>query len=159
MPHVIIPPPAAAHPKIIQLHDYWRGKALGAGLLPGRRHIDPTEIANLLDNIWLVDVLGEPRRFRFRLIGDATQRKGIPGRPGDFIDAFFDKGQADAALADLHAVVETGRPSWSRGKPNLRHKNQIFELERILLPLAADGRRIDLLLCLTVFYQSNGQEF
>lgn len=167
MPHAITPPAAAAHRKAVQLHEYWCSKAPAAGLLPGRQHIDPTEIPGLLDNIWLLDVVGTidgvvggaPRRFRFRLIGDAMHRKGIPGRPGTFIDQFFGNGPADPALADLHAVVDTRLPSWSRGKPMLRHKHEIFELERILLPLAADGHAVDMLLCLTVFYRSDGEEF
>jgi hypothetical protein len=163
MPHAIAPPAPAAHPKAIQLHEYWRSKAPAAGLLPGRRHIDPTEIPGLLDNIWLLDVVGAaagaPRRFCFRLIGDAMHRKGMPGRPGAFIDQLFDNGPQDAAMGDLHAVVDTGLPSWSRGKPTLRHRHEIFELERILLPLAADGKTVDMLLCLTAFYRSDGKEF
>ena len=163
MPPVTMPLSATVHPKIIQLHEYWRTKAPAPRRLPSRRHIDPTEISRLLDNIWLLDVVGavdgEARRFRFRLIGDAMHRKGIPGRPGTFIDQFFDQGLADPGLADLHAVVDTGLSSWSRGKPVLRHKHEIFALERIILPLAADGKTIDILLCLTVFYRSDGEEF
>jgi hypothetical protein len=41
----------------------------------------------------------------------------------------------------------------------LRHKHEIFALERTILPLAADGKTIDILLCLTVFYRSDGEEF
>src|SRR5260221_3364803 len=159
MPHDIQPPPATAHPKTIRLHDYWRGKTPGAGMLPGRQHIDPTEIPVLLENIWLLDIGGEKRRFRFRLIGDAMQRKGIPGRPGEFMDQFFSAGLADERLGALHAVVATRQPSWERGKPKLAHRTEISEIERIVLPLAADGREVDILLCLTVFYQSDGKEF
>jgi hypothetical protein len=159
MSTMIVPPPSSAHPKIIRLHDCWRRLAPAAGVLPGRRHLDPTEIPTLLENIWLLDVVGERRRFRFRLIGGAIQRKGIPGRLGQFIDQLFTPQDVDHALADLHAVVATAQPSWARGKPRLAHKTEIFELERILLPLAADGSAIDMLLCLSVFYRSDGSEF
>jgi hypothetical protein len=152
-------PPAMAHPKTIRLYEYWRQKAPLPGMLPGRRHIDPTEIPLLLDNIWLLDVVGEPRRFRYRLIGDAMYRKGIPGRPGEFVDQFFSAGTADERLAALHAVVTTRHPSWARGAPQLAHETQIFEIERIILPLAADGHLVDILLCLTVFYRTDGREF
>src|SRR5579859_7677158 len=158
MPQNLQAPPATAHPKTIRLHEYWRGKAPLPDMLPGRRHIDPTEIPTLLDNIWLLDVVGEPRRFRFRLIGDAMYRKGIPGRPGEFVDQFFSAGIADERLAALNAVVATRRPSWARGAPHLAHRTQISEIERIILPLASDGRKIDILLCLTVFYQTDGRE-
>jgi hypothetical protein len=152
-------PPVTAHPKMIRLYEYWRKKAPGPGLLPSRRDIDPTDIPALLDNIWMLDVVGEPRRFRFRLIGDAMQRKGIPGRPGEFVDQFFSPGIADERMAALHAVASARQPSWARGRPQLAHRTQIDELERILLPLASDGRAVDVLLCLTVFYQSDGREF
>lgn len=152
-------PPATAHPKAIRLHEYWRAKAPLPGLLPGRRHIDPTEIPALLDNIWMLDVLGQPPRLRFRLIGDAMYRKGIPGRPGEFVDQFFGAGIADERLAALYAVVASRLPSWARGAPQLAHASPIFEIERIILPLAADGYAVDLLLCLTVFYQTDGREF
>ena len=82
-------PPVTAHPKMIRLYEYWRKKAAGPGLLPSRRDIDPTDIPALLDNIWMLDVVGEPRRFRFRLIGDAIHRT--------YFD--FQLGQAPAADA------------------------------------------------------------
>src|SRR5712672_2729662 len=102
MPQNLESPPETAHPKTIRLYKYWRQKAARAGMLPDRRDIDPTDIPTLLDNIWLLDVVGTPRRFRFRLIGDAMHRKGIPGRPGAFVDQFFSAGIADERLAALH---------------------------------------------------------
>jgi hypothetical protein len=159
MPQNLQLPPTTAHPKTIRIYEYWREKAPGPGLLPSRGDIDPTEIPTLLDNIWMLDVVGEPRRFRFRLIGDAMHRKGIPGRSGEYVDQFFSPGVAEERMAALHAVVVARQPSWARGRPQLVHRNQIFEIERILLPLAADGRAVNILLCLTVFYQTDGREF
>jgi len=159
MPQNLEPPPETAHPKTIRLYEYWRQKAVRAGMLPSRRDIDPTDIPTLLDNIWLLDVVGAPRRFRFRLIGDAMHRKGIPGRRGAFVDQFFAAGLADERLTTLHDVVVARRPSWARGLPQLVHTTQIAEIERIILPLATDGIAVDVLLCLTVFYQTGGREF
>src|SRR4051794_5327847 len=103
MPQILEAPPETAHPKTIRLYEYWLRKMPRAGLLPSRRDIDPTDIPALLDNIWLLDVVGAPRRFRFRLIGDAMHRKGIPGRPGAYVDQFFAAGPADERLAALDA--------------------------------------------------------
>src|SRR5712675_1523258 len=127
MPQNLEPPPETAHPKTIRLYEYWRQKAVRAGMLPSRRDIDPADIPALLDNIWLLDVVGEPRRFRFRLIGDAMQRKGIPGRPGEYLDQFLSAGVPGEQLAALHAVVTVQRPSWVRGAPKLVHKHYISE--------------------------------
>ena len=110
-------PPATAHPKIVRLYEYWREKAPLPGMLPGRRHIDPTEIATLLDNIWLLDVVGEPGRFRYRLIGDAMYRKGIPGRPGEFVDQFFRGRRIDAAGTCETAQCLASRPNLQLADP------------------------------------------
>src|SRR5690242_1355091 len=71
-------PPATAGPEIVALYDYWRSKAPGEGLLPGRRHIDPVDIPRLLPNVWLLDVVDDPRRFRVRLVGGALILSGTP---------------------------------------------------------------------------------
>jgi hypothetical protein len=151
-------PPPAAHPKIHALYQYWLRIAPRAGMLPSRRAIDPIEIPALLDNIWLVDVVGEPPRFRFRLIGDAPRRMGIPGKPGDFLDQFHAGGPNDAALDDFRFVAAQRLPVWFLGKALVQHQSQMFELERLFLPLASDGTTVDIILCLTVFYTSDGKD-
>jgi hypothetical protein len=157
MPAKIVVPPTTAHPRVRSLYDYWRRVAPNAALLPGRRHIDPIDIPKLLDDLWLLDVVGEPKRFRFRLLGGAAQRKGCPGRVGDFMDQFFPNGIADAALDDLRFVAERRQPVWWRGRPLLQHKTEVAELERLLLPLAADGLIVDMVLCITIFYSFAGE--
>ena len=158
MPQHLEPPPETAHPKTIRLYEYWRQKAVRAGMLPSRRDIDPTDIPTLLDNIWLLDVVGQPTRFRFRLRGGAAQRMGLPGQIGDFMNQFFEGGPADERLDDLHVVVSARQPVWFRGEPRLKHKSEIAELERLHLPLAADGTTVDMILCLTVYYSFFGGE-
>jgi PAS domain-containing protein len=158
LPHHITAPPAAAHPKIVRLYDYWRHVAPPGGGLPGRTDIDPTDVPMLLDHIWLLDVVGEPRRFRFRLLGGAAERRKPPVRTGDFIDQFFEDGVTDERLDDLHFVVTARQPVWFRGPPRLKHKSEIAELERLHLPLAADGVDVNMILCLTVYYSLAGGE-
>jgi hypothetical protein len=158
LPVRITAPPVTAHPKVVQLYDYWRQVSPPGGTLPNRKDVDPTEIPTLLDHIWLLDVVGEPRRFRFRLLGGAAQRRNPPGRIGDFIDQFFDNGAADERLDDLHYVVTARQPLWFRGPPRLKHASLIAEIERLHLPLAADGVIVNMILCLTVYYSSVGRE-
>jgi hypothetical protein len=158
LPALITVPPAAAHPKIVQLYEYWHKVATPGGGLPSRKNIDPTEIPTLLDHVWMLDVVGEPRRFRFRLLGGAAERRNPPARAGDFIDQFFENGATDERLDDLHFVATAGRPVWFRGPPRLKHKSEIAELERIHLPLAADGVTVNMILCLTVYYSFVGKE-
>jgi len=150
-------PPAGARREIVAIYEYWRSKAPGDALLPGRRHIDPTEIALLLPNVWLVDVVDDPRRFRVRLIGTALVDAGIPLRVGDFI---FDRLMPELrhTLAEFESVVRTREPLWYRGPVNLRHETYVHEIERIFLPLATDGRKVDMLLCLSLIQRAeNGR--
>jgi len=158
MPDRITTPPATAHPKIVAIHSYWQRLAPGVGRLPGRKHIDPCEIPSLLAHIWLIDVVGEPKRFRFRLIGEAGRRMGPPGKAGDFLDQYHEGGIADPALDDFRFVASERMPVWYRGKALSRHRTEMFELERLFMPLASNGVDVDAMLCLTVYYTPRGLE-
>jgi len=154
--------PPEAHAKIVALHEYWRRAAPSPGRLPGRQHIDPVDIPTLLANLWMLDVVdesadGHSRRFRFRLIGTALQRVGLAARVGDYVDQFIDERVRATALEELHRVVTMRSPVWFRGKAFMRHESKTFELERLLVPLAGDGTRVDIVLCLTVFYTTRGE--
>jgi hypothetical protein len=143
-------PPATARPEVVALYDYWRSKAPCEGVLPGRQHIDPIEIPKLLQYVWLLDVVPDPRRFRVRLVGTALIQTGTPARTGDFMADFMPPDKRQTSLADLEAVVQSREPWWYRGPVILRHETYVQEVERIVLPLAADGRHVDMLLCMSV---------
>jgi hypothetical protein len=150
--------PASAHPKILALHTYWLKIAPGAGLLPGRQHMDPIDIPKLLANVWLLDVLKSPRRFRFRLIGTALAARGLQAKTGDFIEPLLAKTGLPDPLDDLNRAVSERQPVWFRGKARIPHERFIAELERVHLPMARDGAEVDMLLCLSVLYDSLGTE-
>ena len=156
MPDAVFTLPEAAHPKIRMLHDYWLKAAPAADLLPGRRQIDPLHIPKLLENIWLMDVVGQPPRFRMRLVGGAMRRMGILVAPGNFVEQFMPEDAPP--LGDLRAMVQDHRPVWFRGQAYLPHETQLFALERLFLPLADDGRQVDVILGLTIFFDWRGRE-
>jgi len=152
-------PPPCASAKIVALYEYWRRIAPGPGLLPGRQHLDPTDIPQLLPYVWLVDVAGSPPRFRCRLAGTALVSAGSPLRPGIDLEDLVAPALKGKAMSEFCFVAETRQPLWFRGKANASYDKQIFELERIHLPLAADGTTVTMLLCLTVFYETTGKEW
>lgn len=53
--------------RIRTLNAYWQAKAHGR--MPARSEIDPVDVRELLPNLMMVDVIGEPARFRYRLVG------------------------------------------------------------------------------------------
>jgi PAS domain len=156
---VVTRPPPGAHAKIVAIYDYWRRIAPGPGLLPGRRHLDPVDIPKLLPNVWLIDVVGMPRRFRARLIGTTLQRSGLTLKPGAYVEDPIRPELREKVLSEFRFVAESGQPLWFRGAPKAPHDTEIFELERIYLPLAADGATVDMLLNLSVLYKSAGEEW
>ncbi|HEY1384903.1 MAG TPA: PAS domain-containing protein [Dongiaceae bacterium] len=53
--------------RIHKLNAYWLTKAQGK--VPSRSDIDPVDVRELLPNLMMIDVVGDPARFRYRLVG------------------------------------------------------------------------------------------
>jgi hypothetical protein len=151
--------PADAHPLIRQGHDYWRQvHPAGDGLLPGRQHVEPTAIPKLLSHIWMVDVQrpgpdGDELRFRYRLLGTAVRRvtatgETVVGRWLDDVDAAFASSGRAAAFSE---PVRTRQPAYRRGQPMFPAGLDHLTVERLFLPLATDGRTVDMLFCISLF--------
>ena len=146
--------PEDCHPKVRALFDYWRSVHPKDGGLPGRQHIDPIDIPHLLPNIWLIDVRRNPYRFRFRLVGTLIVNYAGEDNTGKW----FDERLPDFDPGVFIDLVETGKPSWSRGRSKMRPEKNYYELERVRLPLATDAKIVDMILSLTVFFDSGGNE-
>lgn len=148
-----LPVPDDCHPKIRTLFNYWRSVHPEDGL-PGRQHIDPVDIPGLLPNLWLIDVVHNPLRFRMRLVGTRVVAYAGEDNTGRWIDERW----PDYNDAPIRQVVELRKPSWWRGPSQLRPEKTYFELERVRLPLARDGETVDMILTLTMFYDQDGKE-
>lgn len=150
--------PDQCHPRLRALLDYWLRIHPPTGL-PGRQHLDPTDIPHLLPGIWMLDVHRDPFRLRFRLIG--TKHTAIHGRDntGCWLDE-VSPGVQDMAtyLARYRGVVETKQPSWRRGAPRMASLDRYTSLENLILPLAGNGKTVDILLAKTMYYDINGSE-
>lgn len=148
-----LPVPDDCHPKIQAILSYWQSRRPG-NRLPGRQHLDPIDIPRLLPNIWLIDVTHNPMRFRMRLVG--TRVVAYAGE--DNTGAWIDEKWPDYNDAALRQVVAQRNPSWWRGPSQFRPEKNYVELERVRLPLAQDGETVDMILCLTIFYDQTGRE-
>lgn len=154
-----LPPQGQPHPRVARMIDYWREMAPGPGLLPGKQHFDPMRVPDLLPNLWLLEVVreGEGLRYLIRLVGDALIDSGAPFRKGLFMEDLGDQIDQAAAKAIHDGVVESRQPNWRRGAPIVKHLKFIALLERVMLPLAADGQTVDHILIMTLFYQMDGR--
>jgi hypothetical protein len=129
-----------ADPIIRQAGLYWRGK-IKAGRLPARSDIDPLEIPALLPHIVLWNVEHSPLRFRGRLVGSHIVEMSGRDATGRYVDFVDDHGVVEA---EYRAVAASGLPRYQERRahwPNHDHKYYA----RLLLPLAQDGRQVDML--------------
>ncbi|MBL8806934.1 MAG: PAS domain-containing protein [Rhodospirillales bacterium] len=139
-------PAGATHPDFRALHDYWRAKA-PPGSLPGRQHIDPVvDIPALVPRLALYDVVETPTglRFRVRVAGEVLIEVMGLAPAGRFVDEFI-VPERRATLNDAFTQVARERivhywekPMWTAGR-------QYIRMQRLALPLARDGRNVDMI--------------
>jgi hypothetical protein len=141
--------------RIRSLYDYWRSIHPAAGL-PGRQHVEPLDLTRLWRWLWLVDVQPAPLRFRYRLVG--TSHRTVLGvdSTGRWIDDVLPGFVEMCAHADMVAVAG-GAIRYCRRAPEFPTARKLSRIERLLLPLARDGRTVDMLLCLSLFIGDDGK--
>lgn len=142
--HDVSGPPFHRDARFERLRDYLAAKA-PPGKLPGRQHIEPLEITDLLQYLMLVDVVpqpdGEPR-FRFRLIGTAVVELHGTDLTGKFVDQALVIGAS--AVTRFRDIVQSRQPRHHAGEvfiPGREHTT----FERMSFPLARDGENVDML--------------
>ncbi len=143
------------HEKIRDMVAYWQSIHPAKGL-PGRQHFDPVDIPTLLPNLRLLDVEGRPPRFKVRLMGTVLLDFFGEEQTGRYFDELFPKFTESRTYQDLLDVVMTGTPSWRRGLPGLVYEKDFVTVERIYLPLAEDGRAVDMIVTCILFGDKDG---
>jgi hypothetical protein len=143
--------PANCNPRIATLLRYWLMKRPQPPTLPGRQHIWPAEIIGLLRNIWLCDVQRQPLRFRYRLIGSMISYMMEHDATGQWLDDVHPGFMLSPAYTDFMEAVETRAPAYYKGAPMFHLEKDYLWMERLLLPLARDGREVDMLLGITLY--------
>jgi hypothetical protein len=130
--------------RLRRLYEYWQSKAKGR--LPARAAINPADIPALLPYLFMIDVESAPRRFRFRLIG--TQVCTWAGRDitGMYLDDPAYGPRGPEIMRHYEEVVERGVPFYTEQPAQRPERDYVF-YERLVVPLATDGRTIDILLC------------
>jgi len=147
-------PPEATEAEFRELLAYWQSKVL-PGRLPGRQHIDPTELhARHLSQVLLLDVV-EPaapkvrRRYRFRVAGTAFST--IAGR--DVTGLHYDEINAPErsipVIRALDLVVERRSPVFLSGRLSIPSRDYVW-VKRLGLPLAQDGNQVDMILVIWI---------
>ncbi len=139
------------------MHAYWRGIQPPDAPLPGRQHFDPAEIPQLLPTIRLYEVHRAPWRFRYRLVGTEIAR--IIGREltGTWMNDRLADFEQSSVGRTLIFIAEGRGFSYYRGQPIFQVTNKDhLSSEGVLLPLARNGRDVDMILALSVYHAVNG---
>jgi hypothetical protein len=144
------------HPSLRQLHAYWQSKK-GTQIAPSRSAILPEEIVAHLPHVALVDVIGDPLRFRFRLFGSALVAAYGQDLTGKFLDEIdFGAWSISEIAARATKVVRDCKMHVGRMRFTKKGDNRRIEYERILLPLSNDGSTVSMILCGYVIEKAYG---
>jgi hypothetical protein len=142
--------PPRCSTSIRELFDYWVSIHSGEGL-PGRRDFDPLAVLNLSDNIWMLNVERDPLRYKIRRFGSALVSFTGRDDTGRYLDETLPSFEQSGSRIILAGVVENGRPAFRRDRAvSAPEKDYVFA-ERIILPLAANGMTVDILLNMTCY--------
>jgi hypothetical protein len=95
--------------KVRAFRDHWRSLC-GDRPMPPRGALDPLDMTALLPHIVLVDVLREPLRFRYRLIGTFVTGLAERDATGRFLDRALYGPALEAMIWPYHQVIESGAP-------------------------------------------------
>jgi len=154
---------SGCHSRLAELARHWqslRPSGPGRGsLLPGRPHIDPAAMPRLMPAIFFADVEREPRlRFRIRLIGTRLARLFARDPTRRYADEIMPGIDASPLGTAFRAVVESGLPNHGGSPVTLIPGKEHLRIERLLLPLADDGRSVDTVLGMVILSYENGRE-
>lgn len=129
-----------------KLLEYWLARR-GSRRMPARADLDPIDLAKLLANLMLIDVIGPPLRFRYRLVGTrVVQASGNEDRTGHFFEEYEFYRRYPETFAQYRRVVTTASPLVASEPFQNREHGTSYEVERLLLPLGRSDDEVDMLL-------------
>lgn len=134
-------PAALTSPLLRRFYAYWDGKR-GARNMPAFEQFDPLEFPWALGSVTLVDVLREPLRFRYRLVGGAHVARLGMDMTGKLVDEFpaptlrqiLNRTYTEA----VQAAVPLHRTRWEVVAGVNHH------YEALLLPLGTASPEVDM---------------
>lgn len=154
--HAIMPRngnvPRDAHPEILMLVRYWQ-YIHPEGRLPGRAHFNLDDVRGLRRNLRLLDVAdGGPFRYRIRMIGEEHQRQLGYDPTGSWYENITPRFRNSIVELDLARVCHWMQPVYRKGETIVPYASGSQSIERVHVPLAGDGRNVDAIASLTLFF-------
>lgn len=123
--------PARLSPDLARVRAYWEGLLRGAATMPFWDDAKLSDLPDLTDRLFLLNVFDRPERFRFDMVGRTLADDGLSG-------VFLDEADLDHPFeylrAQATATVECAAPTL------FRHQAERQAYARLLLPMWGDGR-------------------
>jgi hypothetical protein len=152
---------SAWNPLLAKFFDYWLAIRPEPGLLPGRQHFDPIDIPEVMPRIWLLDVVRDRAqlRFRYRLVGTKEVETLEREVTGQWLDDVHPRLKENPALLHRFRIMAAdGQPTYRKGPVNFAHKREHDLVENCMVPLAQDGRTVDIIAACSVFHPFAGRK-
>lgn len=144
-----------ANPQIHRLYHLWQDRQLPDGRPMPREALDPIELGTLLPNVMLLEVeeVRQGRQLpmvRFRVAGDEIEARYGCSLRGSSLHETFPLVRRTDTSHQWSEILRDGRPKYRRG-PMRFPDDQVFEAERLLLPLSQGERDVAFILG-AIFY-------
>jgi hypothetical protein len=128
----------------LQLYKYWLGKKR-TRICPSRTDIDQLDIPRLFPNMTLINVSPVPPRFTFRLVGTQVVWMFKDDPTGQEVGFGLKRSERDEVISRHEFVADNCCPLFQRRRLQ-REKNDFTMVERLMLPLSANGKDVDMLM-------------
>lgn len=135
------------HPDIRLVLEYWQRKCAGRAM-PARSDIEPSDLRRFLPHITLVDVVDDPRRYVYRLVGtsEVELRAFDPtGKP--VAEAYF-ATSAEEALKHYDTARTTRAPHYVADP--FQAVDRFIGEEDLFLPLSSDGDKVNMIMVFSI---------
>ncbi len=128
---------------------YWLEKK-GDRPMPSRNDLDPVEIPGLLPHVILLDVMNDPRDFRYRLIGTIVEHHLLHNLAGLRMREIAHQAPGSIIWSTLEDILANKRPVTS-SIPYVGPHNEYKTAEDLIMPLSDDGEAVNMMF-VTVAY-------
>jgi len=136
-----------SEPWLHRLYAYLEEKR-GTREFAARRDIDPLDFAYVLGNIVLLDVLYQPLRFRYRLVGSVLSGRVGYDMTGKFLHEHPHPAYRDYMLECYAEIIRSRLPSG--GNYDLFLDREIKRYQCLRVPLSDDGMTIDMIIAAVI---------
>jgi hypothetical protein len=135
------------HPDMRKVLEYWEQKCAGRRM-PSRADIDPVDLRRFLPHITLVDVVDDPRRYVYRLVGtQEVEIRGSDPTGKSVIEAYF-ATSAEEALKNYDTVCTTRAPLYVLDP--FQSVERFRSEEDLFLPLSNDGETVNMVMIFSI---------